>query len=108
MGELTVENVHGESIALTISGLTRGQIKQMKKYGMTSFGVATFEVEKLEGCMEKCFDLALSASDRKFLDACKNSESVKVWREILAETYGAGDEEKNSQSTSTGTSAVSG
>jgi hypothetical protein len=39
--------------------------------------------------------MVLTADEMKALDACQNKTTMDVWRAVLHETYGGGDDEKN-------------
>lgn len=98
----TVTNLTGQTRDINIRPLTRREIKRLKDCGYTSFGV-NFKEETLENIMERSIETILSQDDLTFLDDCPVSECRRCWQAINKETYGAGDEEKNSSTTSGGT-----
>jgi len=87
---------------IEIRALTRGEIKLLKDHGYTYVNCPV-TIETANETQEKCLEKVLSDDDLAFLDTCSNVDVTKVWMEILKETYGAPDEEKNLQSTSDGT-----
>ncbi len=87
---------------ITVRPLTRGEIKKLKDCGYTYFGCMP-SFDQANDALDKAFKIQLSKEDLVFLDTCTNKDARKVWEEILKETYGAKDEEKNSESTSSGT-----
>ncbi|MCP3943226.1 MAG: hypothetical protein GY710_17300 [Desulfobacteraceae bacterium] len=92
---------------IPVRPLTRGEIKELKEYGFTIFGCAP-TLETADESVEKVFNFVLHEDDIKYLDTLPNRNSVAVWKEIIKETYGAEEEEKNSQGTSDGTSTEKG
>ena len=84
-----------------IRALTRGEIKGLKDLGYSYFGCVP-SMENAIDAQDKCLETQLSDQDMKFLDSCPAKAGTKLWTEILKETYGSPDEEKNSQSTSDG------
>lgn len=90
-----------DGISLEIQPLTRGQIRQLRDHGFSYF-VCKPSLEQAHDAMDAAFDLALSDKEKALLDKLPVKESFKVWKAILAETYGGGDDEKNSNGTSAG------
>ena len=87
---------------IDVRPLTRGEIEGLKDCG---FGVALCipTVEQANDAYEKSIQIVLSDDDQAYLMTRPPSDTKKVWVEMLKETYGAPDEEKNSSSTSAGT-----
>lgn len=81
--------------------LTRGQIKSLKEYGFSYF-VCKPTLDQVHDAMDAAFELALTDDDRAFLDTRPVKDSFAIWKAILAETYGGGDDEGNSEATSNG------
>lgn len=84
-----------------IRALTRGEIKDLKDLGYSYFGCVPSMENAIES-QDKCLGTQLSKEDLEFLDTCSARSGTELWTEILKETYGAPDEEKNSLSTSDG------
>lgn len=99
MGEITMK---GKKVFMR--SLTRGEIKQLKKYGYTIFGCVP-DFDQSSDAMDECFKLVLSEDQIAYLDSVPNKKVIDVWKEILAETYGSQDEEKNLSGVSDGTQA---
>jgi len=87
---------------IEIRALTRGEIKTLKDVGYSYFGCIP-SMDHANDSQDQCLEKVLSPDDLVFLDTCSNQDATHVWTEILKETYGAPDEEKNLQSTSDGT-----
>ena len=51
--------------------------------------------------------MVLSDQEREFLDTRPNPDKILVWKTLLAETYGGGRDEGNSNGTSAGGSTSS-
>lgn len=96
MAKITIEEIKKR-----VRPLTRGEIKSLKEFGYTYFGCLP-TMEQANDALDKAFNIQLSGEDQAFLDTCTNKDARSVWEEILKETYGAKDEEKNFQSTSDG------
>jgi len=92
---------------IEIRGLTRGEIKQLADLGYTYFGCVP-TMETANQAQDKCLAMVLSEDDLAFVDTCSNKDAIRVWTEILKETYGAPDEEKNLSSTSDGSQTKKG
>lgn len=84
-----------------IKPLTRGQIRSLKDFGFTYFACRP-SLEQANDAMDAAFDLVLSDDDKAFLDDRHVKDSFAVWKAILAETYGGGEDEGNSKGTSDG------
>ncbi len=84
-----------------IRALTRGEIKKLKDFGYSYFGCVP-TMENAIDAQDRCLETQLGDQDMEFLDSCPAKAGTEIWTEILKETYGASDEEKNSQSTSSG------
>ena len=91
-----------EGIKFDIRALTRGEIKKLKEYGYSYFGCVP-SMDNAIDAQDKCLETQLDKEQMMLLDDCSAKSGTKIWTEILKETYGAADEEKNSQSTSSGT-----
>ena len=91
--------VNGRSFE--IRALTRGEIKKLKDLGYSCFGCVPSMDQSIDA-QDKCLEMMLDKKQMAFLDLCSNKDVTKLWTEILKETYGAPDEEKNLQSTSDG------
>ena len=87
--------------AFEIHPLTRGQIKELKDCGFSYFACRP-SLEQANDAMDEVFDLVLSSDEKAFLDDLPVKESFAIWKAILAETYGGGADEKNSNGTSDG------
>jgi len=98
MSEITVSQKK-----FSVRSLTRGEIKSLKNCGYTYFGCLP-TIEQANDAIDKVFKMQFTNKELLFLDKCTNKEARSLWEEILKETYGAKDEEKNSQSTSDGSS----
>ncbi len=91
-----------EGFEFEIRAMTRGEIKHLKDYGYSYFGCVPSMDNAIEA-QDKCLEMQLDKEQMKLLDDCSAKSGTQIWTEILKETYGAADEEKNSQSTSSGT-----
>ncbi|MCK5541711.1 MAG: hypothetical protein KAI40_03390 [Desulfobacterales bacterium] len=78
--------------------LTRKEVRDLKELGFSPFGFVPDYDQACEA-MEMGLTLAISTEDLAFLDDRPNKDARDVWEEVLRETYGAKDEEKNSKST---------
>jgi len=86
---------------IEIRSLTVKEIKALKEYG---FGLAVCipTLETANDAKIKPIEMALNESDLEYLMERPVSDSTMVWKAILAETYGAPEEEKNLPGTSDG------
>jgi hypothetical protein len=84
-----------------VRSLTRGEIKELQSFGY-NYITCNLKQEKADKGLDKCLEILFDKKQMQFLDTCSNSKVRNLWIEILKETYGAPDEEKNLQSTSSG------
>jgi len=89
-----------------IQSLTRGQIRELKDHGFSYF-ICKPTLDQAHDAMDAAFDLVLSEQDQAFLDTRPIKDSFAVWKALLAETYGGGNDEGNSKGTSAGGSTNS-
>ncbi len=97
---MTTITINGKEFK--VRPLTRGEIKSLKDCGYT-YNSCVPTIEKANDALDKAFEIQFSKDEVTFLDDCTNKQGIKLWNEILKETYGAKEEEKNSDSTSSGT-----
>jgi len=89
-----MREVQIEGHTFQIRGLRRGELKALRRdKGIT---LLDLDLQNVEEAQDIVFDMVLSEEDVKTLDGLENAAALKVWQAILKETYGAGDEEKNS------------
>lgn len=93
--------------SIDVNPLTRGQIKELKAHGFSYFFCSP-GVEKAHDAMDAAFEIVLSKDDVAFLDTLPVKESFAVWKALLAETYGGGDDEGNLSATLDGGSTSKG
>ena len=85
-----------------IRGLTRKEIKSLKKYGFTYVG-PNLSLETLDDAMDAAFEVVLTADEINTLDDLVHADStLPIWNAILAETYGSKEEEKNLKTSGAG------
>lgn len=92
---------------IEIRALTRGEIKGLRDYGYTYMGCKTPTLDTANDCQDEALKIVVSSDDLEFLDTRPLRDATCVWTEILKETYGAQDEEKNSSGTSDGSQTKS-
>lgn len=92
----------GETRKIQIRALKKKEIRSLKEYGYGSFFFKP-DGEHPDDAIDKALEAVLSAEELEFLDECGNTESTRAWKEMLKETYGAKEEEKNSPATTGGT-----
>jgi len=91
---------------ITIRPLTKKEIKLLKPLGYSYLGCQPLMTD-LEGVIDTALDIAIDPESIEYLDGQAMKDTRTVWRELLKETYGDKDEEKNSQSTGDGTTTAS-
>jgi hypothetical protein len=96
-----METVVIDSHKIDVYPLKKEQIRELEDYGF-SFFFCRPPLENAHGAMDAAFELALSESDRDFLEGRPVKDSITVWKALLAETYGGGEDEKNLNGTSPG------
>lgn len=89
----------GETIK--IRALTRQEVRALKDVGF-SLAMASPELSQADEAMDRVLALVLTDDDIAFLETRPLHESLMVWKEILKETYGDPDAEKNLNGTSAG------
>ena len=92
----------GETRQVEIRALKRKEIRSLKDCGYNYLGCVP-SLETAEEAIDKALGMVLSQNDLDFLDECDNQEAQRCWKELLKETYGSRDEEKNSSATTSGT-----
>lgn len=80
--------------SIEVRPLTRGEIKQLTQCGYTCMGCVP-TLETADDSQNKAMELVLPPEDIEFLDSRPNRDATTVWKEILKETYGDPEEEKN-------------
>lgn len=93
--------------AFQIRALTRAEIRKLEPFGF-SFLACVPTYETANQAQDAVFDLVLVKSEKKKLEQLPNREVTRLWSEILKETYGAPDEEKNLSGTSDGSQTGNG
>lgn len=101
---MEIVNINGRDIE--VKPLTRGQVRELKEHGFTYFTCRP-TIEQANDAMDAAFKLVLSDDDRLFLDDQYIKDSIAVWKAIINETYGGGEDEGNSKGTSGGGSTES-
>lgn len=79
---------------LKLRSLTGKEIRNLAELGYTYLGCVP-KVETATDAIDGALACVLSKEDRKFLDDCENRTIKEVWSDVLKETYGDRDEEKN-------------
>jgi len=85
--------------ALSIRGLKRTEIKKLKEKG---FNIENIESHQVDDLFDMVFPMLFSKEENDLIDDSVYRVSIQVWKAILAETFGAGDEEKNSSASGNG------
>jgi hypothetical protein len=78
----------------------------MKADGMDP---AALTMNVADEALDRVFGLVLAPDVKALLEDMPNSDSMRIWRGVMTETYGTGgEEEKNSQPAGSGKSTPSG
>ncbi len=96
IGEKTIE----------VRPLTRGEIKKLKPLGYSCLACHP-NFDDPDAVVEEALKAMLDQETIEYLDDFPAADTRKVWKELLAETYGNKEEEKNSSSTGGGTTTAS-
>lgn len=89
-----------------LRGLTRREIKALRKEGFPLESLGQVEdYEKRDEGLDKIFSLAVASGDP---DDLTQGEGLKLWAEVVRETYGGKESRKNSESPPPSSSGVSG
>ena len=96
-----------DGVDIAIRSLTRQEIKDMKDLGYSYLGCSP-TLGTANQVVDAALEKVLSKADMDHLDSMPNQCTLDCWKEILKETYGAPDEEKNSPGTSDGTQTQKG
>jgi hypothetical protein len=84
---------HYEGRTFEVRALKRKEVKELKKAG---FVISNLNPENADDCLDRVFSMVFSPEDIEYIDNMPNHKAIALWRDILKETYGAKDEEKNS------------
>lgn len=98
----TWKEIPVECEKIAIRSLTRQEIKDMADLGYTYLGCAP-SMDTANQAVDAALERVLSPEDMARLNSLPNRATLACWKEILKETYGAQDEEKNLPGTSDGT-----
>lgn len=82
-----------EEQKLSVRGLTRTELRKLKKDG---FDPLDMIVAKSTEIYDAVFDIILTKEEFDSLEDKENKWAVGVFRGIMAETFGQGEETKNS------------
>lgn len=82
-----------------IRPLKRKEIKKLKADG---FNLAALKAEKADDAMEAVFEMVFDVDERRAIDEITQPQALRLWKSVLMETYGSGDEEKNSSRSGSG------
>ena len=102
--------VNGRKIS--VRGITRYEIEKMQKDGLpiNRWGI-TLDIDGDSAKAEQMFDavlkIAVNGDDPVDIMAMTPAEERKLFTGIMAETFGSGDEEKNSSRSGNGTQTES-
>lgn len=78
----------------SVRSLKRGEIRELREKHDISLSGLT--MEKADEAVDMVFDLVFSEEEKILIHDLENPSAMKLWREILKETYGSPGEEKNS------------
>lgn len=91
----------GKTRVVEIRALKRREIRDLKDVGYNCTGCLP-QLETADDTVDRGLQTVLSRDDLDFLEECDNQETIRCWQELLKETYGSRDEEKNLSATSGG------
>lgn len=92
----------GEKRLIKIRALKRKEIRDLYDCGY-DYAKCIPALEKAHEAVDRGLNAVLTKEDLSFLDECENHEQIRCWTELLKETYGSEDEEKNLSATTGGT-----
>lgn len=75
-----------------IRSLSRGELKELRHRG---FNILALTAENLDDGIDAVFEMMFEPEEIAAIDAMENKQAGQLWAAIIAETYGAPDEEKN-------------
>lgn len=74
--------------------LKRGEVRELrKKHGIV---LGALRVDQVDEAMDMILQKVCDAATFKRIDQLENRDALKIWREVMKETFGSEDEEKNS------------
>ena len=82
-----------EERTFEVRALKRKEVKELKKDG---YVISNLSPANADDCLDRVFSMVFSEEDIKAIDEMPNHAAISLWQDILKETYGAKDEEKNS------------
>jgi hypothetical protein len=80
---------------IEVRGLLRRELRALKADGMDP---AALSMNIADEALDRVFALVLAPDVQKMLEDMPNSDSMRIWRGVMTETYGAGEEEEKNSS----------
>jgi len=77
---------------LTVRGLTRKEMRSLKRKG---FDIGKLQVEQVDDLLDLIFPMIFDKSEVELIDDATYKVGNDIWTDILKETFGSKDEEKN-------------
>lgn len=75
-----------------VRALKRKEVKQIKADG---FNLFELEPATADDCVDAVFDIAFTPEEIQQIDELDNQDALKIFKAVLAETFGDSEEEKN-------------
>jgi hypothetical protein len=88
---------------LPVRPLTRAEVRELREAKLYPV-----DPQNLDPCIEKVMQTVLNETERAEIDALPWREGAKYFHEVMRETFGARDEEKNSSTSGAGTPTAGG
>jgi hypothetical protein len=100
---MPTSHVTSTGSVLPVRPLTRAEVRELRQaklYPLTQ--------ENLDACIERVMEAVLNPAERAELDSLPWREGARYFHEVMRETFGARDEEKNSSTSGAGTPTAGG
>lgn len=85
-------NVKVAGKVLSIRGLTRKEMRSLKKKG---FDIGNLKVEQVDDLLDLIFPMIFDEDEVRLIDDATYKVGNDIWALLLKETFGSKDEEKN-------------
>lgn len=94
-----------QNMAFAVRALARGEVKKLRHDGID---LNQLNLGNAQEAVDRVLEMVFDEQQLAAIDRLPNPDAMRLWREILKETFGAEDEEKNSLRSGSGSQTANG